>query len=854
MDNQQDLEAQEKSLAWGDESLGGMYKNYFLDYASYVILDRAVPYYEDGFKPVQRMILHSMYEMHDGRYHKVANLIGNTMKFHPHGDASIGDALVNMGQKELLIDTQGNWGNTLTGDGAAAPRYIEARLTPFALDVLFNEETTHWIPSYDGRAHVPVTLPVKFPMVLSQGVRGIAVGLSTEILPHNLNELLDASVQYLRGEEFVLYPDFPGGGIADCADYKQGVRGARVKVRAVMEVADKGKTIIIREIPYGTTTDSLIESIVKANDKGKIKIKKVEDNTARNVEIVIQLVAGSDPHKTMAALYAFTDCEVSLAPSSCVIVDQKPVFLGVDEILRSSTDHTVQLLKWELENEERRLEARWHKVSLEKIFIENRVYSRIEKVKDRQQMLAEIKLGLDPHIAHLRLPVTEDDLAHLAEIPIRRIAAFEAEKTRELLREIDLKLEEVRKNLAHLVEYAIAWFQKLKQKYGALWPRRTKLEGFETVAASQVAVANLKYFVNRAEGFVGTSLKKDEYLFDVSELDEVICFRADSSFMVTKVSDKMFVGKDIIHVEKFDRKDSRRVFNMIYEDVKDGKSYGKRFQVGGITRDKEYEIGRPGVKCKIFYLSSNANGEAEEVEIQLKNRPRIKLNYPFHFRDLAIKGRAVLGNVISRFPLKKVIKLADGEATLGARTLYFQAGAGLVSDEERGECIGQFDKGDFLLVLRQNGTLQLLEPAGQTLVGMDARQVLKWDPEVAYTALVYDAEGMCYYWKRFHIEDVAHNKEIRILGDANSKILHFNGSENLKYLLEYTPMVGKGSKYELFDAVDVAVRTPSAKGQRFMAAKSILKVGLAYEDVLTAKISVMAAAKKLDPLPLELMH
>lgn len=854
MDEQQELEAQEKAQPWGQDALGGMYKNYFLDYASYVILDRAVPYYEDGFKPVQRMILHSMYEMHDGRYHKVANLIGNTMKFHPHGDASIGDALVNMGQKELLIDTQGNWGNTLTGDGAAAPRYIEARLTPFALEVLFNEETTHWVPSYDGRAHIPVTLPVKFPMVLSQGVRGIAVGLSTEILPHNLNELLDASVNYLRGESFELYPDFPGGGIADASDYKQGMRGGRVKVRAVMEVADKGKSIIIREIPYGTTTDSLIESIVKANDKGKIKIKKVEDNTARNVEIVIQLVPASDPHKTMAALYAFTDCEVSLAASACVIVDQKPLFLGVDEILRNSTDHTVQLLKWELENEERRLEARWHRVSLEKIFIENRIYNRIEKVKDRQQMFAEIRLGLEPHIAHLRQAVTEDDLAHLSEIPIRRIAAFEAEKTRELLKEIDQKLEEVRRNLVHLIDYAIQWFQKLKQKYGPLWPRRTKLEGFETVAASQVAVANLKFYVNRAEGFVGSSLKKDEYLFDVSELDEVICFRADASFVVTKVSDKFFVGKDIMHVEKFDRKDSRRVFNMVYEDIKDGKSYGKRFQVGGITRDREYEIGRPGVKCKIFYLSSNANGEAEEVEIQLKNRPRIKLNYPFHFRDLAIKGRAVLGNVISRFPLKKVIKLSDGEATLGARTLYFQAGAGLVSDEAKGECIGEFDKGDFLLVLRQNGVLQFVEPAGQTLVGMDARMVLKWDPSVVYTTLVYDAEGLCYYWRRFTLEEGAHNKEIRILSDVNSRILHFQSGENLKYILEYTPMVGKGSKYELFDASDLPVRSPSAKGQRFIAAKSILKVGLASEEVLTGKKTLISAAKLMDPLSMELMH
>lgn len=812
----------------GGNHLEKLYEGWFLDYASYVILDRAVPYFEDGLKPVQRRILHTLHEMHDGRYHKVANVIGQTMKYHPHGDASIGDALVNLGQKDFLIDPQGNWGNPLTGDSAAAPRYIEGRLTAFAMEVLFNDETTEWLPSYDGRSKEPVTLPVKFPLLLLQGVEGIAVGLSTTILPHNFCELCEASIAFLRGRKFELYPDFAGGGIADVSNYNDGLRGGRVKVRAKIEKIDN-RTLVIREIPFGTTTGSLIDSIVSANDKGKIKIKKVDDNTSQEVEIAIHLQPGSEPQVVMDALYAFTDCEKSLAPNACVIVNKKPCFIGVSEILKISTQHTVKLLEWELRNKLEHLQSRWHASSLEKIFIENKVYQVIEKARDREEMIKLVEDGLRPLVRKLRRPVTGEDVLRLVEIPVRRISLFDKKKTDELLLELDAQIAETQSNLDNLTDFVVAFFKGLLKKYGGKRERRTVLAGFEKVSAVHVAMANQKIYVNRKEGFLGTSLKKEEFLFDVSEYDDLIVFRSDGNFVVTRVSEKNFVGKDILLVEKFVKDDVRRIYNLLYQDGKDGAVYVKRFNVGGITRDKEYQLTKGTAGTKILWLSSNPNGEAEVVDVLLKPRPRIKLNVEVDFSGVAVKNRSAQGNLVTKYAARGVKKLSSGVSTLGARIFYFDEPSGVVSTQKRGECLGEFESNQKLLVVRKNGLARLLEIADPLLVGTDILFVCRHNLDKVYSIVYFEGGAFAHFLKRFTLEGAPQTTEFSLIGDhGESQLLAFSDDAKPKCQIEYQGATGREIKREVLDLTELAdIRSYKALGNRFTAkrVKAVAMVG-----------------------------
>jgi topoisomerase-4 subunit A len=840
-----------------ENHLQGLYKNWFLEYASYVILDRAVPYYEDGLKPVQRRILHTLFEMHDGRHHKIANVIGQTMKYHPHGDASIGDALVGLGQKDLLIDMQGNWGNPSTGDSAAAPRYIEGRLTQFALDVLFNPETTDFVPSYDGRSKEPITLPVKFPLLLAQGVEGIAVGLSTTILPHNFCELLEASIAYLRGRKFDLYPDFPGGGIADVSNYNDGLRGGKVKVRAKIEKSDN-RTLVISEIPYGTTTGSLIESIVAANDKGKIKIKKVDDNTAAEVEVVIHLAPGSEPQVVIDALFAFTDCEKSLSPNSCIIVEKKPAFLSVTEILKKNTDHTVRLLEWELKNRLDHLQSRWHMTSLEKIFIEQKVYSVIEKAHDKEEMVTLIQDGLKPFIKKLRREISREDVLRLGEIPVRRTSLYDKKKTDELLIELDTHIGEVQGHLMGLVDYAVNWFKDLLKKYGKGRERRTELAGFEKVSAVHVAIANQKLYVNAKEGFMGTSLKKEEFLFDVSEYDDIIVFKADASFMVVRVSEKAFVGKDVIRVERFNKDDERHIYNLVYQDGKDGPSYVKRFNVGGITRDKEYPLGKSTPGTKVLYLSSNPNGEAEVVEVVLKPRPRIKLNFEVDFSEVDVKGRGAGGNQITKYPIRIVKKSRTGVSTLGARVLYFDANSGVVGSQKKGEALGEFEKSDKVFVVRKNGIARIYDFSDPILVGTDVLWVGRFDPESVgdqiFSILYFDGANFTYYVKRFTLEGAPSTTDFSLITDhADSRLIEFFDDLEPKALVEYQT-TGKEIQRELLDLTVVAdVKSYKALGSKFTA-KKVRKVMKAPETVVSGEQTPEEALKKEKPLELDLFR
>jgi len=635
------------------KKISGMYEDWFLDYASYVILERAIPSIFDGFKPVQRRIMHSMRELEDGRYNKVANIVGNTMKYHPHGDAAITDAMVQIGQKDLLIDTQGNWGNILTGDGAAAARYIEARLTPFALEVVFNPKTTEWLPSYDGRNKEPDNLPVKFPLLLTQGVEGIAVGLSTKILPHNFNELIDASIAYLKGRSFKLYPDFLTGGLIDVSDYNDGQRGGKVRVRAKIQQEDK-LTLKITEIPFGTTTGGLIDSIIKANDKGKIKIKKIEDNTSENVEVLVHLAPGVSPDKMIDALYAFTDCEISISPNACVINVDKPEFLNVSQILKHNTDHTVDLLKRELEIELNELQEQWHFSSLERIFIENRIYHDIEEEETWEGVIRAIDEGLKPFTKHLLREVTEEDIVRLTEIRIKRISKFDLDKAQQYIESLEGKIEQVKHHLENLIDYAIDYHKKLKEKYGKGRERKTEIRIFDNIDATKVAVANVRFYVDKTEGFIGTSLKKDEFLFECSDIDDIIVFRNDGSMMVTKVDAKTFVGKGILHVAVWNKNDNRTIYNLIYRDGKNGPSYMKRFAVTGITRDKEYDLTNGNKGSEVLYFSANPNGEAEIVQVLLKPSQRLKkLKIDVDFSELAVKGRNSKGNLVTKYPVKK---------------------------------------------------------------------------------------------------------------------------------------------------------------------------------------------------------
>lgn len=734
--------------------LSGMYQSWFLDYASYVILERAVPHINDGLKPVQRRILHSMKRLDDGRYNKVANIVGHTMQFHPHGDASIGDALVQLGQKDLLIDCQGNWGNILTGDSAAAPRYIEARLSKFALETVFNPKTTQWQASYDGRNREPVTLPVKFPLLLAQGVEGIAVGLSSKILPHNFNELIDASISYLKGEKFALYPDFQTGGYIDVSKYNDGERGGSVKIRAKISKQDN-KTLVISEIPYGRTTSSIIESILKANDKGKIKIKKVDDNTAKNVEILVHLAPGVSSDKTIDALYAFTDCEISVSPNCCVIKDDKPHFLTVSDVLKHSTDNTLSLLQKELEIERGELEETLFFASLEKIFIEERIYKdkEFEQAASMDEAIAHVDRRLTPFKPQFIREVTRDDILKLMEIKMARILKFNTQKCEEQILQIKTDIARIQDHLAHIVDYTIQWFQMLKEKYGKRYPRLTEIRSFDTIQATKVAEANEKLYINRAEGFIGTSLKKDEFVCNCSDIDDIIIFYRSGIYKIVKVSEKMFVGKDIIYLNVFNRNDSRTIYNVIYRDGKMGTNFIKRFAIGGITRDKEYNLTKGTEGSRILYFSANTNGEAETVKVILKPKLRQKLlMFEKDFSTIAIKGRSSIGNTLTKAEIHKVVLKQRGSSTLGGRMVWFDWDVLRLNYDGRGEELGEFQSSDLILVIRRNGEYYTTNFDLSNHYESDILVIEKFQQTKIWTAAYYDADHKAPYLKRFYLE------------------------------------------------------------------------------------------------------
>ncbi len=748
----------------------GMYKEWFLDYASYVILERAVPSLKDGLKPVQRRILQSMKDLDDGRYNKVANLVGHTMQYHPHGDASIGDALVQLGQKELLIDMQGNWGNILTGDRAAAPRYIEARLSKFALEVVFNPKTTEWQLSYDGRRKEPVDLPVKFPLLLAQGAEGIAVGLSTKIMPHNFNELIDASIKILKGKKAVIYPDFLTGGIADFSNYNDGKRGGRIRVRAKIAQENKN-TLIITEIPFGTTTSSLIESILKANDKGKIKIKKIEDNTAANVEIRVHLHNGVSPDKMIDALFAFTNCEIAISPLACTIEDNKPTFIGVSEQLEHSTFHTKDLLKQELEIQLNELQEQWHFASLERIFIENRIYRDIEEEETWDGVINAIEQGLKPHIKHLKRAITVEDITRLTEIRIKKISKFDIDKAKQHIAALEEKIAEVKHHLANLTEFAIDYFKNLKKKYGKGKERKTEIRIFDDIVASKVVMRNTKLYVNREEGFIGTSLKKDEFVAECADIDDVIIFLADGKMMITKVANKTFVGKNIIHIAIFKKKDKRTIYNMIYRDGAKGTSYIKRFAVTGITRDKHYDLTQGNKGSKVWYFTANPNGEAEIVTVYLRAVGSIKkLKWDIDFADLAIKGRGVRGNIVTKYAIKKIELKEKGKSTLKPRKIWFDDAVQRLNVDNRGDLLGEFTADDKILVITQSGIAKLYSTELTNHFPNDMIILEKWDSNKPISLVYYNGEKERYYVKRFLIENKDSEQHI-INNHPKSKVM-----------------------------------------------------------------------------------
>ncbi|MBV9963449.1 MAG: DNA gyrase/topoisomerase IV subunit A [Parafilimonas sp.] len=765
--------ADNKNITVNESGVQGQYKNWFLDYASYVILERAVPAVEDGLKPVQRRILHAMKEMDDGRFNKVANIIGQSMQYHPHGDASIGDALVNMGQKDLLIETQGNWGDVRTGDDAAAPRYIEARLSKFALEVAFNAKTTEWQLSYDGRKQEPVTLPMKFPLLLVQGADGIAVGLSTKILPHNFIEICEASIKYLRGKRFELLPDFQTGGLMDPTNYSEGKRGGKIRVRAAIEERDK-KTLIIKNIPYGITTSSLMDSIVKANDQGKIKIKKVTDATAKNVEIIIELAAGISPDITIDALYAFTDCELSISQNACVIVDQKPKFLGVQELLKLSVDKTKALLQRELEIKLSELEEKWHYTSLEKIFFEEKIYKELEKKHATWDKVIEaIDKAFDPFKKKLKRAVTREDILKLTEKPVRRIYKLDIDELNEQIKGIEADIKQVKHDLNNLIDFAVAYFENLLKKYGKGRERKTEIKLFDTIQAKQVAIANTKLYINREEGFIGTGLKKDEFLVECSEFDDIIAFTKRGIMKVIKVADKTFIGKDILHAAVFLKSDDRTTYNMIYTDGASSVSYAKRFNVTGVTRDKEYDLTKGSDKSKVQYLSVNPNGEAEVVKITLSPNcsARIK-EFDFYFETLDIKGRGSMGNQVTKYPVRTVKFKEKGTATLAGRKLWFDNVYGRLNGDEKGILLGSFEAEDKILVMYKDGSYELTDL--ELIQRFDAEKIAlieKFDPEKIITAVYADTDKKQFYVKRFKIETTSlHNKFFFIKEDKNIEL------------------------------------------------------------------------------------
>ena len=747
----------------------GMYKDWFLDYASYVILERAVPSVEDGFKPVQRRIMQSMKDLDDGRYNKVANIVGHTMQYHPHGDASIADAMVQIGQKDLLIDTQGNWGNILTGDRAAASRYIEARLSKFALDVIFNPKVTNWQSSYDGRRKEPINLPVKFPLLLAQGAEGIAVGLSTKILSHNFNELIDASIKYLKNKRFTLYPDFITGGIADFTNYNDGKRGGKVRVRAKINIVDKS-TLLISELPYSTTTTSLIDSIIKANDKGKIKIKKIDDNTSSKVEILIHLPSGISPDKTIDALYAFTNCEVSISPLSCIIENNKPCFLGVSEILIKSTDNTVNVLKKELEIRLMELEDQWHNFSLERIFIENKIYRNIEKEETWEGVLKAIRDGITPFTKILKREVTNDDIARLTEIKIKRISKFDIDKAKEKIENLEDQISEVKANLGNLIEFAISYFTRLKKDYSSDKNRQTEIKVFDDVDVKKVVMRNTKLYVNREEGFIGTSLRRNEYVCDCSDIDDVIVFTDNCNMMVTKVASKTFIGKNIIHVAVFKKKDVRTIYNMVYRDGDKGFNYIKRFAVSGVTRDKLYALSSSKKPSLVKYFSANPNGEAEKITINLRQNAKIKkLKWDVDFSDVMIKGRGTRGNILTKNTIKNVELKEKGVSTLKPRKIWFDETVQKLNVDGRGELLGEFRGDDKILVVSQNGSLKIILPELSTHFNDDMIVLEKWIPKKPISAIYFDGKKEKYFAKRFLAENK--NKEEVFISENKGSFL-----------------------------------------------------------------------------------
>jgi topoisomerase IV subunit A len=794
-------------------NLSGMYQDWFLDYASYVILERAVPHIADGLKPVQRRILHAMRRMDDGRYNKVANIIGYTMQYHPHGDASIGDALVQLGQKDLLIDCQGNWGNILTGDGAAAPRYIEARLTKFALDVVFNPKTTEWKLSYDGRNKEPVTLPVKFPLLLMQGVEGIAVGLASKILPHNFNELVDACVAYLEEKPFTIYPDFPTGGMIEISKYNDGLRGGAVKIRAKINKLDN-KTLVINEIPFGRTTSAIIESIVRANEKGKIKIKKIDDNTAENVEILISLAPGVSPDKTIDALYAFSECEFSVSPNACIIDDNRPFFVTVSEILKRAADHSLQLLRRELEIRLDELNEEWHIYSLERIFIENELYENIKTCKTEEEILETIDKSLKPFVKNLHREVTHDDLVRLSLIPIKRISKYSSFKADELIKGIEAEMEEVKNHITHIIPYTINYFRQLKKKYGKGRERKTEIRSFDTIQATHVAVANEKLYVNREEGFIGTGLRKEEYVSDCSDIDDIIVILSDGRYRISKVADKAFVGKDIIHVAVFRKNDARTIYNVVYRDGLNGALMAKRCAITGLTRDKEYDLTKGTKGSKILHLTSNPNGEAEIIRISLKPRPRLRnLHFDYDFSQLAIKGKNSMGNILTKYAAHRIELREKIGSTLGGQKIWFDHEVQRLNTEERGEYIGEFQTVDRIIVFYSSGICCTYKPDLATHFNEGIVKMEKYNEGKVYTAVYFDLEQKYHYIKRF-VADINGKPQYYLPEDVKFEFAHLSDAYFPRFQLIY----GGKHKGRVPEELDVdsfiAVKGFKAKGKR----------------------------------------
>ncbi|AZI54809.1 DNA gyrase/topoisomerase IV subunit A [Epilithonimonas vandammei] len=821
------------------KKVSGLYKDWFLDYASYVILDRAIPSIYDGFKPVQRRIMHSMRELEDGRYNKVANIVGNTMKYHPHGDASITDAMVQIGQKELLIDTQGNWGNIYTGDSAAAARYIEARLTPFALEVVFNPKTTHWTKSYDGRNNEPIDLPVKFPLLLAQGVEGIGVGLSTKIMPHNFNELITASILYLKGKKFELFPDFLTAGMLDVSAYNDGKRGGKIRARARISQKDK-HTLTITELPFSKNTSDLIDSILKANERGKIKIKKIEDNTSDVVEINIHLHPDVSPDKTIDALYAFTDCEVPISPNACVIVGDKPMFLSVSDILKHNTDHTVSLLKKELEIELHELQESWHFSSLERIFIENRIYHDIEEVKSWDEVIRTIDQGLKPHTKHLLRAVTEEDIVRLTEIRIKRISRFDLDKFKENILALEGKIEQVKHHLANLITYAIDYYTNIQKKYGKGKERKTEIRIFDTIDATKVAVANEKFYVNREEGFIGTSLKKDEYLFDCSDIDDIITFQKDGTMKVVKVEPKTFIGKNIVHVAVWKKNDKRTVYNMIYREGREGPYYMKRFSVTGVTRNTDYKLASDKKGSEMLYFTANPNGEAEIVSVLLKPNARVRKNkIDIDFSDLAIKGRDSKGNLVTKYAVKKVDMKEEGVSTLAPRKIWFDDSVRRLNADGRGSLLGNFKGDDKILTINSQGEAKLVSFDLMNRFDDDYLILEKWNPEQPITCIYFDGEKDKYFVKRFLLE-------------ATSNVQSFFTNDHPKSFLEFVTTHSGAIAEIVFSKIKDKQKDPETVDlDEFIAVKGIKAIGnqLTKDKVKTINITIPEPPEMIEEEP-----